>query len=246
MGSSVFVNKQGWSHKGSGATAMNTAPDVCLTQVGLSVVPIPYPNTAKSSDLKNGSKTVKIEGHSTAIDGCCYSKSAGDEAGNRKGIISGTVGDKAEFLNYSFDVKCEGKGVCRNTDAMMHNNGNTIGMNWDSSAEPPEPKYPPPPKDTLRIKVVEHLDWDGWDENNQTFYLGQAENKTISGMTFKIKLTDGSIVEKTTDKDGIIELKDQDPHGRFEIIYETEDEQLNYTDFLFSNAITPLDEKEEL
>jgi hypothetical protein len=219
---------------------MNTAPDVCLTQVGLSVVPVPYPNTAKSSDLQNGSKTVKIEGHSAAINGCCYSKSTGDEAGNRKGMISGTVGDKAEFLNCSFDIKCEGKGVCRNADLMTMNNRNTIGMNWDSSAEPPAPKNPPPPKDTVRIKVVEHLDWDGWDEKNQTFYLGQAENKTISGMTFKIKLPDGSIVEKTTDKDGIIELTGQDPHGRFEIIHVPEGAKFNSRHFLTARGLTPL------
>jgi hypothetical protein len=39
-----------------------TAPDVCKTPVGSAVVPIPYPNIAKSSDLFKGSKTVKVNG----------------------------------------------------------------------------------------------------------------------------------------------------------------------------------------
>lgn len=246
MGSSVFANKQGVSSANSGATASNTAPDVCLTQIGNAVVPIPYPNTAKSSDLKDGSKTVKVDGATAAIDGCCYSKSTGDEAGNKKGIMSGTKGDKTEFANYSFDVKIEGKGVGRNTDLTTMNNKNTIGMNSDSSADPPKPKNPPPPKDTLRIKVVEHMDWDTYDKKSDKFHLGYEGNKPIAERKFKIKLSDGSIIEKTTDANGLIELNDQDPHGRFELISESEDVEINYTEFLFSHAITPLDEKEEL
>lgn len=240
MGSSVLTNKQGWSHKGSDATATNTAPDVCFTQVGNSVVPIPYPNTAKSSDLKGGSKTVKIEGNSAAIDGCCYSKSSGDEAGNRKGVISGAQGGKAEFINNSFDIKCEGKGVCRNTDSMTMNKGNTIGMNSDASADPPVLKNPPPPKDTVRIKVVVHLSLDSYDKKTGRFKPGHEENTSFAGMKMKIKLPDGSVVEKTTDKNGIIELTGQDPHGRFELLFETGDARENSKYAMFSKGITPL------
>ncbi|MBP9014570.1 MAG: DUF4150 domain-containing protein [Smithella sp.] len=240
MGSNVYVNGQGWSHKGSGGTAMNTAPDVCWTQIGLAVVPIPYPNVAKSSDLKDGSKTVKVEGQPAAIDGCNYSKSTGDEAGNRKGIISATKGDKAEFTNYSFDVKCEGKGICRNGDLMSMNNSNTIGRNRDSSAEPPPPKNPPPPKDTIRIKVVDHLSWSAYEKESKRFKMGHEENKPLSDFRFKIKLPDGSEVEATTDANGIIELKDQDPHGRYEITHIPDSAKLNNNHYLFSHAITPL------
>ena len=243
MGSPVFTNKQGWSHKGSNATATNTAPDVCLTQVGNSIAPIPYPNTAKSSDLKGGSKTVQVNGHSAAIDGCCYSKSAGDEAGNRKGVMSGTHKGKAEFTNYSYDVKCEGKGVCRNADSMMLNNGNTIGINNDVAADPPAPKIPPPPKDTVRSKIVKHLSWDNYDRKERRFKLGHEDNKPVAGRKFKIKMPDGSIVEKATDDEGIIEMTGQDPHGRFEFIFEPEEARLNNKNYLFSNAIAPLKRK---
>ena len=39
--------------------------------------------------------------------------------------ITSVIKGKAEFLNYSFDVKVEGKNVCRALDTMLHNNKNT-------------------------------------------------------------------------------------------------------------------------
>ncbi len=126
MGSTVFANGNGISHVGSGGKS-TVAPDVCLTTIGKAVIPIPYTNTAESADLADGSTTVFIEGNSAAIKGCCYSKSTGDEPGDRKGISSGTITDKAEFVNYSFDVKIEGKNACRNGDLMTHNKKNAMG-----------------------------------------------------------------------------------------------------------------------
>jgi len=241
LGNSTYVNKQGWSHKGSNATANNTAPDVCLTQVGNAVVPIPYPNTAKSGDLKGGSKTVTVDGQSAAIDGCSYSKSTGDEAGNRKGVSSGTHKGKAEFTNYSFNVKCEGKGICRNADSMMMNNGNTIGVNNDASADPPIPKIPPPPKDTFRFKVLEHISWNNYDVKTQCFKPGDADNNPIKNRKFKIRMPDGSIREETTNEEGVIELPGQDRHAKFEVIFEPENAQVNNKYYLFHHAITPLE-----
>lgn len=123
--STVFANGQGITNKGSGAVVVS-GPDVCLTPMGSSVVPIPYTNVAGSVSLADGSKTVKIEGAMGAIDGCCYKKSTGDEPGVKKGVGSGTIKDKAEFINYSFDVKIEGKGACRNSDPMTQNNKNAM------------------------------------------------------------------------------------------------------------------------
>jgi hypothetical protein len=50
----------------------------------------------------------------------------GDLPGIGTGVSSGTVGSTAEFINSSFDVKIEGKGVCRNSDPMTQNNKNAI------------------------------------------------------------------------------------------------------------------------
>ncbi|CAG1016808.1 DUF4150 domain-containing protein [Geobacter sp.] len=123
--SSVFANGQGITNKGSGAVVVS-GPDVCLTPMGSSVVPIPYTNVAGSASLADGTKTVKIDGTMGAIDGCCYKTSTGDEPGSKKGVRSGTIKDKAEFINYSFDVKIEGKGACRNSDPMTQNNKNAM------------------------------------------------------------------------------------------------------------------------
>lgn len=123
--STVFANSQGIANTDSGDVAIS-GPDVCLTPIGSSLVPVPYTNVAKSSSLADGTKTVKIDGCMGAIEGCCYRTSTGDLPGIGTGVASGTVGDKAEFVNCSFDVKIEGKGVCRNSDLMTQNSKNAI------------------------------------------------------------------------------------------------------------------------
>ena len=126
MGSKIFANSMGISHKNSGGKSL-VFPDVCLTQVGPATVPVPYPNMAESADLADGSQTVKLEGQMAAIKGCNYSKSTGDEAGTNNGVISGKITGKAEFIMYSPNVKIEGNNVCRNGDMMTHNEMNILG-----------------------------------------------------------------------------------------------------------------------
>jgi hypothetical protein len=100
-------------------------PDVCKTPVGNAIVPIPYPNVSKSGDLAKGSKSVKINGATTCLSSSEIATSTGDEAGSAKGIASGTTKGKAFPMNYSFDVKIEGKNVVRNADPFIGNNRNT-------------------------------------------------------------------------------------------------------------------------
>lgn len=126
MGSNVFANMMGIAHKESGDSS-TVFPDVCKTPTPGGPVPIPYPNTAMSADLANGSTTVKIQGQSAAVKGCNYSTSTGDEAGSAGGVVSGKTKGKAEFILYSFDVKIEGKNACRNGDLMTHNDKNAMG-----------------------------------------------------------------------------------------------------------------------
>jgi uncharacterized Zn-binding protein involved in type VI secretion len=126
MPSTVFANNMGISHKGSGAKSI-VFPDVCKTPTPAGPVPIPYPNLAQSSDLAQGSTTVKLQGQMAAIKGCSYAMSTGDEAGSVGGVVSSKVKGKAEFVLYSFDVKIEGKNACRMGDLMTHNDKNAIG-----------------------------------------------------------------------------------------------------------------------
>lgn len=100
-------------------------PDVCKTPIGPSIVPIPYPNIAKSGDLANGSKSVMINGAPVCLSSSEISTSTGDEAGSAKGIGSGTTQGKAFPLNYSFDIQIEGKHPVRNGDPFINNNRNT-------------------------------------------------------------------------------------------------------------------------
>lgn len=126
MAQTTFSNGRGISHKGSGGKSI-VFPDVCLTPVGNAVVPIPYPNTGQSADTTKGPTSVKVDGQMPMVKGALYSKSSGDEAGTRKGVASGTHKDVCEFMNYSFDVKFEGKNVCRLGDPLFHNKKNIMG-----------------------------------------------------------------------------------------------------------------------
>jgi len=127
MGASANVNNRTVVHKDSGGVAINF-PDVCKTQCGPPVVPIPYPNIAKSSDTAKGSKSVKVDGNPIMLKDSNFSTSTGDEPGAHGGVASGCTKGKAEFINYSFDVKVEGKNVPRLLDMMIQNKKNTPPM----------------------------------------------------------------------------------------------------------------------
>jgi len=101
-------------------------PDVCKTPTPAGPVPIPYPNIARSADTAKGTKTVKVDGKPVCVKDSSFSTSTGDEAGTAGGgVASNKIKGKAEFVNYSFDVKFEGKNVPRSFDLMLHNNRNT-------------------------------------------------------------------------------------------------------------------------
>lgn len=120
----TLVNSRSPVTKVSSGTTIKF-PDVCKTPVGNAIVPIPYPNVSKSDDLAKGSKTVKVNGAPACLSSSEIATSTGDEAGSAKGIASGTTKGKAFPVNYSFDVKIEGKSVVRNGDPFIGNNRNT-------------------------------------------------------------------------------------------------------------------------
>ncbi len=126
MAQTTFVNGRGIVHKGSGGVS-TVFPDVCKTQVGNAVVPIPYPNTGKSSDASGGPKSVQTDGEMVMVKGAKYTTSAGDEAGSLKGVVSGATKGECEFMMYSADVKFEGKNVCRLGDPLFQNKKNIMG-----------------------------------------------------------------------------------------------------------------------
>lgn len=125
MGVTVGVNKLSVVHAGSGGVS-SAFPDVCKTPSPAGPVPIPYPNVAKSSDTADGAGTVKCDGNPVCVKDSNFSTSTGDEAGTAGGgVVSNKTKGKAEFVNFSFDVKFEGKNVPRALDLMLHNDKNT-------------------------------------------------------------------------------------------------------------------------
>lgn len=126
MGVTVGVNNLSVVHAGSGGVSPSF-PDVCKTPAPPApFVPIPYPNIAKSSDAAQGASTVKSDGNPTCVKDSNFSMSTGDEGGTAGGgMASSKIKGKAEFVNVSFDVKFEGKGVARAFDPMLHNDKNT-------------------------------------------------------------------------------------------------------------------------
>jgi hypothetical protein len=97
-------------------------PDVCKTPSPGGPIPIPYPNIAKSSDAAQTATTVKADGNPVMIKDSVYSMSTGDEAGSAGGgVVSNCIKGKAQFINYSFDVKIEGQNVPRLLDPMKQN-----------------------------------------------------------------------------------------------------------------------------
>lgn len=121
MPSTVSANMMTVVHATSiGMTA--TFPDTCKTPTPGGPVPIPYPNIAMSKDTAQGSTTVKCDGNPINIKSSNFMMSNGDQAGAAMGVMSNKIMGKATWLAYSFDVKADGKNVCRLLD-MMRSNG---------------------------------------------------------------------------------------------------------------------------
>lgn len=126
MAQTTFANGRGIVHKGSGGVS-TVFPDVCKTPTPGGPVPIPYPNTGKSSDTCDGPSTVTVDGQMPMVKGAKYSTSTGDEAGSIGGVVSGKNKGTCEFMMYSFDIKFEGKNACRLGDPLLHNDKNIMG-----------------------------------------------------------------------------------------------------------------------
>jgi len=125
MAVTVGVNMLSVVHQTSNGVTI-AFPDVCKTPSPGGPIPIPYPNIARSSDTSSGTTTVKCDGNPVCVKDSNFSISSGDEAGSAGGgVVSNKIKGKAEFVNFSFDVKFEGKNVARAFDLMLHNDKNT-------------------------------------------------------------------------------------------------------------------------
>jgi hypothetical protein len=134
MALTVFAEKMGFFHKGSGG--IGVAPlDVCLSPPP-GPVPIPYTNVLFAKDLIKGSKTVRIDGEPTFLeDHSETSTSIGDEGGTLGGsVVTGVILGKGYFMVWSMTVQIEGLGVCRHGDMMGQNSASSPPSSIDAAA----------------------------------------------------------------------------------------------------------------
>jgi uncharacterized Zn-binding protein involved in type VI secretion len=155
MPATINVNTRTVVHKTSNGIA-TTFPDVCKTPTPGGPVPIPYPNIALSKDTAKGSKTVSMDGNPIMLKGSNFSTSTGDEPGTAGGgVVSNTTKGKAEFVNYSFDVKVEGKNVPRLGDMMVQNKNSAPNTPPMPEVQPPIVVPPPPSIEENKITKIE-------------------------------------------------------------------------------------------
>lgn len=154
MPATANVNTRTVVHKSSNGIA-TAFPDVCKTPTPGGPVPIPYPNVAMSKDTAQGSTSVSIDGNPIMLKGSNFATSTGDEAGSAGGgVASNTTKGKAEFVNYSFDVKVEGKNVPRLGDMMLQNKMSSPNTPPMPEVQPPIVVPPPPSPEENKITKI--------------------------------------------------------------------------------------------
>lgn len=130
------------------ARIVSLAPDVCLTPVGSSVVPIPYPVVDFCGHDKNYTPSVHFTGKRAMVMRSCTTHVHGDAPGVRKGVKSGTVESICEPIGYADQVRAEGSHVIRHLDRFWMNNRNTVGeaifVRGTKTYDPPKDDDPVP------------------------------------------------------------------------------------------------------
>ncbi|MDX8533964.1 DUF4150 domain-containing protein [Mesorhizobium sp. VK25A] len=103
-------------------------PDVCMSPPSppAGPIPIPYPDTSFSNNLKSASSTVLIGGNGAALAQQSYYQESvlGDEAATRTfgaNVVTHQITGKTYFQAWCMDVKFEGKNVCRHLDITTSN-----------------------------------------------------------------------------------------------------------------------------
>jgi Toxin PAAR-like domain len=133
MSNEVFANGNEIACKSGDGKVIAAFPDVCLSPPSppAGPVPVPYPNTSFSKDMKKGSKTVKIDGKEVMLKDKSFYKTSplGDEAATKSlgaGVVSHVITGKTYFVAWSMDVKFEGKNVDRHIDLTTSNHASPM------------------------------------------------------------------------------------------------------------------------
>jgi uncharacterized Zn-binding protein involved in type VI secretion len=165
-------------HKGSNGISVATLPDVCKTPSPGGPVPLPYPNVSQSATLKKGTTTVKVDGgNMIAVKGSEFAVSNGDNPGTLGGVKSSTFMKESTWILYSFDVKMQGRNVCRLSDKKFQNHENTVdlGGEFQSFLAPGAPR--PDDQPEICPKGGDHA----WKEiSSKTVEEGKNDNNRLA------------------------------------------------------------------
>jgi hypothetical protein len=110
------------------AMVVAVTPDVCLTPMGATPVPVPYPIVGFFNSVAAVTQSVRMCGRPVFTTASNVTNVIGDEAGTAGGVKSGVNKSICESVTASTTVKAEGNRILRHGDMMKMNNGNTIGM----------------------------------------------------------------------------------------------------------------------
>ena len=134
MGTEVYANGNAIACKKGDDKVIAAFPDVCLSPPSppAGPIPVPYPNTSFSKDMKSGSKTVKIKGGEVMLKDKSFYKTSplGNEAATRSfgaSVITHVITGKTYFNMWSMDVKFEGENVDRHKDLTTSNHASYPG-----------------------------------------------------------------------------------------------------------------------
>lgn len=107
--------------------AMSPGDDVCKTQVGPAVVPIPYPNVWDLT-MSEPLPTITIDGTPAMNLECMGEMTQGDEAGIDMGVISEEVMGEGQCLTGAENVLLDGApAVIMGGSSTMQNSENAPG-----------------------------------------------------------------------------------------------------------------------
>jgi hypothetical protein len=128
MTKNVFAGKWEIAAENGMNKSIARFPDVCMSPPSppAGPIPIPYPDTSFSNNLKSASSTVKIGGKGAALAQKSYYKEPmlGDEAATRTfgaNVVTHQITGKTYFQAWCMDVKFENKNVCRHFDITTSN-----------------------------------------------------------------------------------------------------------------------------
>lgn len=101
---------------------ISIVPDVCKTPIGPSTPPVPYPVIAELSEAVKVVPSVRVNGMPLVIlEQSFIPTTKGDQAGQAKGIKSGTVGGKCYPEEHSKTVRAVKHQILRHGDKFWMN-----------------------------------------------------------------------------------------------------------------------------